>query len=160
MGTEAGKLNWLYLLDSFEGRIGRKTFWIAMSIVTVAEIVGHLLAERIEGDRLNAIVDLIFTYPELAIAVKRGFDRNMPFWIVGAFFAAGVVLDFLTVLGFAGTYDKPSVAAVALAIPFTILRIRSADRAWLPQGHDGPEPVWARSARQGLTLSGPCSILN
>ena len=35
-----------------------------------------------EGDRLSAIVDLAFTYPEFAVAVKRGHDRNMPLWLV------------------------------------------------------------------------------
>ena len=74
-------------------------------MVTVAEIFGHFIAEQIQGDRLSAIVDLAFTYPEFAIAVKRGHDRNMPLWLIGAFFAASVLLDLLTVLGLAGTDD-------------------------------------------------------
>ena len=56
-------MDWAYLLNSFDGRIGRKTFWIAMAVVTVAEIIGHIFAEEIQGDRLSAIVDLAFTYP-------------------------------------------------------------------------------------------------
>src|SRR5580700_7986625 len=82
-------MDWAYLLNSFDGRIGRKTFWIAMAAVTAAEIPDHLLAETIQGDRLSAIVDLAFTYPEFAIAVKRGHDRNMPLWLLIAFFRAG-----------------------------------------------------------------------
>ena len=76
-----------------------------MGVVTVAEILGHFVAEQIQGDRLSAIVDLAFTYPEFAVAVKRGHDRNMPLWLIGAFFAAGVLLDLLTVVGLAGTDD-------------------------------------------------------
>ena len=86
-------MDWAYLFNSFDGRIGRQTFWIAMGVVTVAEIFGHFIAEQIQGDRLSAIVDLAFTYPEFAVAAKRGQDRNMPLWLIGAFFAAGVLLD-------------------------------------------------------------------
>src|SRR5580698_3028277 len=68
-------MDWSYLLNSFDGRISRKTFWIAMGAVTVAEIFGHILAEEIQGDRLSAIVDLAYTYPEFAIAV--------PFTVLG-----------------------------------------------------------------------------
>ena len=77
-------MDWAYLLNSFDGRIGRQTFWIAMGVVTVAEIFGHFIAEQVQGDRLSAIVDLAFTYPEFAIAAKRGQDRNMPLWLIGA----------------------------------------------------------------------------
>jgi uncharacterized membrane protein YhaH (DUF805 family) len=131
-------MNWVYLLDSFEGRIGRKTFWIAMGAVTIAEIVGHVVAEGLEGSRLNAIVDLAFTYPEFAIAVKRGYDRNMPPWIVAAFFAGGVLLDFLTVTGLAGTAEEPSLAAVALAVPLTIFGFALLIELGLRRGTPGP----------------------
>ena len=131
-------MNWVYLLDSFEGRIGRKTFWIAMGAVTIAEIVGHVVAEGLEGSRLNAIVDLAFTYPEFAIAVKRGYDRNMPPWIVAAFFGGGVLLDFLTVTGLAGTAEEPSLAAVALAVPLTIFGFALHIELGLRRGTPGP----------------------
>ena len=42
-------MDWAYLLNGFHGRIGRQTFWIAMGVLTVAEIVGHLIAERDSG---------------------------------------------------------------------------------------------------------------
>jgi uncharacterized membrane protein YhaH (DUF805 family) len=74
-------MDWAYLLNSFHGRIGRQSFWIAMAALTVAELFCHALAEGIQGDRLSAIVDLAFTYPEFAVAVKRGHDRNMPLWL-------------------------------------------------------------------------------
>jgi hypothetical protein len=80
-------MDWSYLLNNFDGRIGRKTFWIAMAVVTAAEILGHLIAEQFEGDRLSAIVDLAFTYPEFAIALKRSHDRNLPPWLTASFFA-------------------------------------------------------------------------
>src|ERR1700680_2143449 len=102
-------MDWNYLLNRFDGRISRKTFWIALAAVTAAEIAGHFIAEQIDGDRLSAIVALAFTYPEFAIALKRAHDRNMPVWLLIAFFAAGACLDLLIVLDLAGTDEAPSL---------------------------------------------------
>ncbi|HTH34153.1 MAG TPA: DUF805 domain-containing protein [Xanthobacteraceae bacterium] len=131
-------MDWVYLLNSFDGRIGRKTFWIAMAVVTAAEILGHFAAEAIQGDRLSAIVDLVFTYPEFAIAAKRGQDRNMPLAVVGTFFAAGVVLDLITVLGLSGTADQPSTLSLAIALPFTVFGLALLVELGFRKGTTGP----------------------
>jgi uncharacterized membrane protein YhaH (DUF805 family) len=131
-------MDWAYLLNGFDGRIGRKTFWIAMSAVTVAEIFAHLIAQQIEGDRLSAIVDLAFTYPEFAVAVKRGHDRNMPLWLLGVFFAAGAVLDLFTVLGWAGTSEEPSMLSLAIAVPFTVAGLALLVELGFRKGTPGP----------------------
>jgi uncharacterized membrane protein YhaH (DUF805 family) len=133
-------MDWAYLLNSFDGRIGRKTFWIAMTAVTIAEIFGHLIAQQIEGERLSAIVDLAFTYPEFAIAVKRGHDRNMPVWLLIAFFAAGAFLDLLTVLEWAGTEDEPSMLSLIIAVPFTVFGIALLVELGFRKGTVGPNP--------------------
>jgi len=131
-------MDWAYLLNSFDGRIGRKTFWIAMGAITIAEICGHLLAQQIEGDRLSAIVDLAFTYPEFAIAVKRGHDRNMPVWLLVVFFAAGAVLDLLTVLELTGTEEEPNVLSLVIALPFTVLGLALLVELGFRKGTPGP----------------------
>lgn len=131
-------MDWVYLLNSFDGRISRKTFWIALGVVAVAEIVGHIIAEAVQGDRLSAIVDLAFTYPEFAIAVKRGHDRNMPLWLLIAFFGAGAVLDLLTVLELAGTDERPSMLSIAIALPFTVLGLALLIELGFRRGTPGP----------------------
>jgi uncharacterized membrane protein YhaH (DUF805 family) len=131
-------MDWSYLLNSFDGRISRKTFWIAMGAVTVAEIFGHILAEEIQGDRLSAIVDLAYTYPEFAIAVKRGHDRNMPLWLLIVFFSASAVLDLLTVLELTGTDDEPSLLSLAIAAPFTVLGVALLVELGFRRGTIGP----------------------
>jgi uncharacterized membrane protein YhaH (DUF805 family) len=131
-------MDWAYLLNSFHGRIGRQTFWIAMGVVAAAEIVGHLVANQIEGDRLGAIVDLAFTYPEFAIAVKRGHDRNMPVWLLGVFFGAGALLDLLTVLGWAGSDDEPSMLSLLIAVPFTVVGLALLVELGFRRGTVGP----------------------
>lgn len=130
-------MDWVYLLNRFDGRIGRRTFWIAMGVVAVAEIAAHLVADQFQGDRLSAIVDLAFTYPEFAVAVKRGHDRNLPVWLLAIFFAAGALLDLLTVLGWAGT-ERDEVAALAIAVPFTVVGLALLVELGFRRGTVGP----------------------
>ena len=131
-------MDWAYLLNSFDGRISRKTFWIAMGALTVAEIFAHIVAEAIQGDRLSAIVDLAFTYPEFAIAVKRGHDREMPLWLLVVFFGAGAVLDLLTVLQLNGTDEEPSMLSVFIVVPFTVLGLALLIELGFRRGTVGP----------------------
>jgi uncharacterized membrane protein YhaH (DUF805 family) len=131
-------MNWGYLLNSFEGRIGRQTFWIAMAAVTVAEIFSHIIAEAVQGDRLSAIVDLAFTYPEFAIAVKRAHDRNLPLWLLIVFFGGGALLDLLTVLELTGSKDEPSLLSLVIAVPFTVLGLALVIELGFRRGTIGP----------------------
>src|ERR1700722_12636382 len=114
-------MDWAYLLDSFDGRISRKPFWIAFGIVGIANLVGYFIAEAIDGDRLSAIFDLVFTYPQFAIAAKRGQDRNLPPWLAGVVSALSVVLDLLARITIAGSEDEPSVVAVFLSVAMMVL---------------------------------------
>jgi uncharacterized membrane protein YhaH (DUF805 family) len=131
-------MDWRYLLDAFHGRIGRQTFWIALGAVLAANVVACYVAQQIGGDKLNAVVDLVFTYPEFAIAVKRGNDRNMPLWPIAVFFAGSVLLDFLSVLGLTGTDEEPSTLSFAIAVPFTILGLGLLVELGFRKGTAGP----------------------
>lgn len=131
-------MSWLYILDSFHGRIGRKTFWIAMGIVGVANFLACYAAQQIEGDKLNAVIDLIFNYPEFAIAVKRGNDRDWPLWPIALFFAGSVLLDLFSVLDLAGTDAAPSPLAMIIAVPFTVLGLGLLVELGFRKGTSGP----------------------
>jgi uncharacterized membrane protein YhaH (DUF805 family) len=128
----------LYLFNSFHGRIGRQTFWFAFILVFIAELIGHYIAEELQGDRLSAIVDLAFTYPEFAVTIKRSHDRNMPNWLLIVFFAAGAFLDLLMVLGLAGTDAHPSLISLAVAIPFSVLGLALLVELGFRKGTEGP----------------------
>ena len=142
-------MDWAYLFNSFEGRIGRQTFWVGMAVLIVAEIVAHLIAETLQGDRLSAIVDLAFTYPEFAIAAKRAHDRELPIWILIVFFGGGAMLDLLTVLKLAGDNDHPSTLSLAIAVPFTVMLVAllielGFRRGTIGPNRNGPDPVASR----------------
>jgi uncharacterized membrane protein YhaH (DUF805 family) len=139
-------MNWRYLLDSFHGRIGRQTFWIAMGIVAVTNAIACYVAQQIQGDQLNAIIDLAFTYPEFAIAVKRANDRDLPLWLIAFFFGASVLLDLFMVLGWGGTDQQPSTLSFVVALPFSIVGIGllvelGFRRGTLGPNRHGPDPL-------------------
>ena len=139
-------MNWLYILDGFHGRISRQTFWIAMGAVILVNVAVCYAAQQIQGDQLNAILDLAFTYPEFAIATKRANDRDLPLWLIGIFFAASVLLDLISVLGLAGTDQQPSTLALAITVPFTILGLGllielGFRRGTLGPNRHGPDPL-------------------
>lgn len=139
-------MDWVYLLSSFEGRISRKTFWIAIAVLIVAELAGYLIAQALQGDRLSAIVDLAFVYPEFAIAAKRAHDRDLPIWILIVFFGGGAVLDLLTVLELSGGNDQPSLMSLMIAVPFTVLLVAllielGFRRGTIGPNQYGPDPV-------------------
>lgn len=73
--------------------------------------------------RLSAIASLAFTYPEFAVCVKRGHDRNISWLVIGAFFLTSVFLDFLTVLGLVGTTDEPGAVLLTLGLPWLLLGV-------------------------------------
>jgi uncharacterized membrane protein YhaH (DUF805 family) len=133
-------MNWAYLFDAFHGRISRKTFWIAIGAVGIANLLACYLAAELGGNKLSAIVDLAFTYPEFAIAAKRGNDRNMPLWPLLVFFGGSAFLDLLDVQGWAGTADKPSALSIAVAVPFTIIFVVLIVELGFRRGTPGPNP--------------------
>ena len=139
-------MDWVYLLSSFEGRISRKTFWIAIAVLIVAELAGYLIAQALQGYRLSAIVDLAFLYPEFAIAAKRAHDRDLPIWILIVFFGGGAVLDLLTVLELSGAKEQPSLISLMIAVPFTVLLVAllielGFRRGTVGPNQYGPDPV-------------------
>jgi uncharacterized membrane protein YhaH (DUF805 family) len=139
-------MDWVYLFSSFEGRISRKTFWIGIAVLIVAELAVYLIAEALQGDRLSAIADLAFIYPEFAIAVKRAHDRDLPIWILVAFFGGEAVLDLLTVLEMSGSSEQPSVMSLFIAVPFTVLLVAllielGFRRGTIGPNQYGPDPV-------------------
>ncbi len=132
-------IDWAYLLNGFHGRIGRQTFWIAMGAVYVLNVLACLLADQIQGDRLSAIVDLAFTYPEFAITLKRAHDRELPVWLLITFFTANAVFDFLDVLGLPiAVNDTSNVLALATMIPFAVFGVALLVELGFRRGTAGP----------------------
>ncbi len=127
---------WTYLFTSFHGRINREPFWIACGILAAIEIATQWLANRIEGDTLSTILDLAFTYPEFALAVKRANDRSLSSWVVALFFASNVALDLFTLLN--GAVDTGNPINGIVLIPFALLGLALIVELGFRRGTSGP----------------------
>src|SRR6202163_672512 len=132
-------MNWTYWTDlftSFHGRINREPFWIACGILAAIEIAAQWLVNRAGGDTASTIVDLAFTYPEFALAVKRANDRNLSPWVVASFFAGNVALDLFTLWN--GTIDAAEPINGVILIPFALLALVLIVELGFRPGTNGP----------------------
>ena len=77
------------LMFSFEGRIGRKAYWLAFAIFVAAQIVAGLLDLMVSGGGnaiLTIIVSLVVLFASIAVSAKRWHDRDKSaWWILIAF---------------------------------------------------------------------------
>ena len=127
---------WIYVFTSFNGRINREPFWIAFGILAAIEIATQWLAYQTEGETVSTVLDLAFTYPEFAVAVKRSNDRNLSPWVVALFFAINVALDLFTLLN--GELDSTDPINNIILIPFALLAIVLIVELGFRRGTEGP----------------------
>ncbi len=141
-------MSWIYLFTSFDGRIGRKTFWIGSLTIVVVELILGFAALAImavvKGDwsidndwPLDGIA-LIFNYPQFAVDTKRGHDRNIPIWVPGAFFIYSVALDVASLLGWNpdNLYGDP--LAFAVYAPYAVFGVALLIEFGFRKGTAGP----------------------
>jgi uncharacterized membrane protein YhaH (DUF805 family) len=126
----------IYLFTSFSGRINREPFWIGFGILAAVEVAAQWLAGQAEGDTLSTVLDLAFTYPEFALAVKRANDRDLTPWIVALFFAGNVALDLFTLLN--GPLDTSNPINGIILIPFALLAVALIVELGFRRGTEGP----------------------
>jgi uncharacterized membrane protein YhaH (DUF805 family) len=127
---------WIYLFTSFNGRINREPFWIACGILAAIEVATQWLAYQTEGETMSTVLDLAFTYPEFALAVKRSNDRNLSPWVVALFFASNVALDLFTLLN--GPLDTADPINGIILIPFALLGLVLIVELGFRPGTGGP----------------------
>ncbi len=129
---------WVYVFTSFQGRINREPFWIACAILVALQIVTQWAADQIEGDRLAAVFDLAITYPQFAVAVKRGNDRNLPPWIVRLFFAFSVALDLFILINGDFDFNTDDPLNAVIAFPFGLVILILLAELGFRRGTSGP----------------------
>ncbi len=127
-------MTWLDLFTSLNGRISRAPFWIALIALGAIELPAYF----IWGEQSAAAVGLFLAYPELAVLAKRGHDRNLPTWMPGLLMAGGVILDLITLAGFAGTQTKPSTILMIVGIPTGIFALVMLIEFGFRRGTAGP----------------------
>jgi uncharacterized membrane protein YhaH (DUF805 family) len=94
-----------YLYTSFEGRIGRKSYWVGTIVLIIVMMVvmfgavfligGSVLANDFQTRLITFVLQLLFLYPSAALMVKRLHDRNRPGYFA-AFMLVPVILKGIT----------------------------------------------------------------
>ncbi len=89
------EMSWTWLLFSFQGRVGRKPYWIFNLIIFLGGMVLSLFTEVSadigEINKPQLMFMLWILWPSLAIQAKRWHDRNKPAW--------WILINFIPVIG-------------------------------------------------------------
>ncbi len=82
--TPSLEVNWKSLFSSFNGRIGRKAFWIGIGIIAAASVAVQAVVFSVvnysDVEMASMVASLLFVYPLLAVGAKRCHDRNKSGW--------------------------------------------------------------------------------
>ena len=89
---------------NLEGRITRKTFWLAsiavliidVIVATIAAATAEVFAGETAGYMTMHIVTVAFFYPQLVIALKQAHDLNMSNRTIYAWYIA-VIVDYVVI---------------------------------------------------------------
>jgi uncharacterized membrane protein YhaH (DUF805 family) len=80
------RMDWQYLFFSFDGRIGRQTYWLSLLALFVISLVAMLIDVMLgtfyeHGYGLvSGIVSILSIYSYIAVYAKRWHDRNKSGW--------------------------------------------------------------------------------
>jgi uncharacterized membrane protein YhaH (DUF805 family) len=124
-------MKWISFFGNFDGRISRKTFWLASIAVFVVQIViaviaavtAEGMANEAAGDMAMDIVLFIFLYPQFVISVKRGHDRNISTSVISAAFVLLALFDVLRFAGWLRTHPNQNTFSAANLISFAFILI-------------------------------------
>jgi uncharacterized membrane protein YhaH (DUF805 family) len=143
----------VHLFTSFDGRISRQPFWIAWVIFFAIEAAGMFALPVVDSARLSSILSLLLIYPQFAVSLKRAYDRNMPTWVIGLFFALDVAFEFLFLAGWITERDlaNPPPLAMSLLLPIAVFALALLIELGFRRGTVGPN----RYGPDPLDASGP-----
>jgi uncharacterized membrane protein YhaH (DUF805 family) len=113
-------MDWKWLFFSFDGRINRAKFWVAVLVLIVVALLlvfavlplfglgPTTMGATAGGPIVSLVLTLIFAYPWTAVMVKRLNDRERPIWLVAVFWTP-------TVIGIIGQLTGATVAMQEVA---------------------------------------------
>ncbi|MBN8920445.1 MAG: DUF805 domain-containing protein [Rhizobiales bacterium] len=146
-----------YLFTSFEGRIGRKPYWIGVIIMIVISLAVTLvlgLAVGLQGRVfmiLSFVVQLVLLYPSSALMVKRLQDRNKPAWYVALILAPLLLQGLTNIIGITGDPFNQGMLDYLFAIWLFVVGVwffieLGCLRGTVGPNQYGPDPIAAPAA--------------
>lgn len=133
-------MDFKHLLTSFDGRIGRKQFWIGILGLIVASIVliivlGVTIGLFLSDAVVSLVGNLILLYPAAALMTKRLHDRNKPQspWLY-IFLAPSLLTSFMTALG---------IGFVTVTVEGAVATVPTGSLGYLLVTATGVVGIWA-----------------
>ncbi len=146
----------LFLFASFQGRIGRKSWWAGFSLlVTISIAIGMLASPpAFDGETIKAaapplwlfLVSLVMLLPMLALTIKRLNDRDQPRWVSYLYAVLGIsTMISPHFLSYADPQNMTTTEWAALAVPGLISLWFFIDNGFLKgtlgPNRYGPDPL-------------------
>jgi uncharacterized membrane protein YhaH (DUF805 family) len=135
------------LFTSFEGRIGRKPFWLGVILLVVVGIAILFASLVITGERdyqvirLTAfVITVALLYPLTAVGVKRLHDRGRPGYTAAFFIIPWLLHHALNLVGVTGDPTSVNVVDVAFYLINLVLMIWFIIDLGVLRGVQGPNP--------------------
>lgn len=147
-----GRMNWYHLYLGFDGRIGRKAWWIGFLVLTAVELIGVYLFNpgTFEGPSAPSTLpellwSLLLMVPGAALVVKRFNDRGFPWWWGYVFIGLNVLYNIAEFAGyFSDTADMTPAEQIAFwpfALVTLIVLVDNGFRRGTPgPNRYGPDP--------------------
>ena len=143
-------MNFVGLLFSFEGRINRGKFWLAvLAYVVISIVLALLLIIPVLGWLLAGIGYLGMIVSGIFVAIKRLHDRNKPGWWVAIFYVIPMILSGASAYM---TYDAGEQTSMAMLISLISLAISlwafvelGCLRGTVGPNQYGPDPIAPQS---------------
>lgn len=134
------------LLFSFEGRINRGKFWLAvLAYVIISIVLAFLLIIPVLGWLLAGIGYLGMIVSGIFVAIKRLHDRNKPGWWVAIFYVIPMILSgasaYMTYEAGEQTSMAMLISLIGLAISLWAFVELGCLRGTVGPNEYGPDPI-------------------
>ena len=140
--------NFLNLLLSFKGRIGRASWWLGFVLTVIGNIVGVVLFDKTLFDpdapantppgTADTLWQLLMVVPLTAITVKRFNDRDSPVWVGYAFGALSAALALGSYFGIDLSPQSPGGVQMILFWRLSVAGLFVLVENGFMRGTDGP----------------------
>lgn len=163
-------MGWKRLYFGFDGRIGRRQWWLAMLSLVAASLVLSFLANPLawfsetiarKGPNLaETLFSIALLIPETAVTVKRFNDRDWPQWLPYGYalvFLISTLFDHHRLIPIASSPTAPQMAFIASlsAIVLIIIIDNGFLRGTVGPNRHGPDPVADDNNDDGSTAVDP-----
>jgi uncharacterized membrane protein YhaH (DUF805 family) len=81
LAQDGERMSWSQFLWSFDGRIGRRDYWLRFVLpAVIVNVIAQALAEGLQSILLGVVVGVLVFWASIAVGAKRCHDRDRSGW--------------------------------------------------------------------------------